>query len=192
MLIDMGIPFFVPGRTGGGGLVKERGFSLIELLVTVATFGVLAALAIPGLLRARISANESSAIASIRAVSSAQGSYASAAADGGYATTLARLATPCPGGTAGFISPDLATDPSAKAGFHIEVQPAAAGRPAGVDCNGTPTETDFYATAVPVMPGVSGNRAFASSAAATIYYDPSGVAPTRAAIAPGGGALVLP
>ena len=171
--------------------MSDRGFSLIELLVVVAVVGALTAVALPGLLRARISANESSAVASLRAINSAQGSYASTGGNGGYSPNLARLANPCPGAGSGFISPDLANDPSVKAGFRIAVQASAAAQPGRPDCNGVATVTGVYTTAVPLTAGITGNRGYASSTESTIYYDPSGVAPSEAAMAPGGGGLVL-
>ena len=164
-----------------------RGFTLIEVLIVVAIIGILGAIAVPSLVRARIAGNETSAVGSLRALNSAQGSYAATAGKGAFSPQLATLATACPGSTSGFVSPDLSTDPSVKSGYTITLAAATASTTGPNDCNGTPTEAAYYLTAVPVAGGLSGLRAFATTGGGTIFFDRMGAPPTEAAMAPGGG-----
>jgi prepilin-type N-terminal cleavage/methylation domain-containing protein len=155
---------------------RQDGFTLIELLIVVAIIAIIAAVALPQLVRARLAGNEASAIAALRSISSSESNYAATCGNGGYATDLADLVKPPPGTPHGFISPDLGANFVQKSGYVLSVVKNAS--PLTIDvllasCNGAaaPRASLFYASAVPVTAGVTGNRFFATDTPGTIFQD---------------------
>ena len=135
-------------------MTGQKGFTLLELMIVVALIMIIAAIAIPCLTTSKISANEASAVASIRAINTAEISYA--ATYGGYAPSLANLGGPDPctksAETACLLDQSLAA--GVKAGYRFM---AIGGSPSGGQ------NTSFATGAAPEVFDRTGHRLFCST-----------------------------
>ena len=154
---------------------KQNGFSLIELLIVVAIILIIAAIAIPNLLRARMAANESSAVASIRTINTAEVTYNSTYPTVGFAPALTNL-----GGAIG-----AACVPSSTTACLLDAVLSNNGNPAGsvksgyLFTTGTGTvsaglNVGYTALAVPITINQTGIRAFCAEEDAVVRVDPAG------------------
>jgi len=144
---------------------KQKGFSLIELLIVVAIILIIAAIAIPNLLRSRIAANEASAVGSMRTINTAEVTYASSYPDCGY-TTLTRLGGSGGNATgAGLIDAVLAT--GVKSGYSF----SATASGASGDCtSGAALPNTLYTVTGTALTPQTGQRSFYSDQSGVIRY----------------------
>lgn len=149
----------------------NKGFSLIELLIVVGIILLIAAIAIPSLLRARIAANETSAAAAIRTITSAEQAYFAAYPAVGFATQIQDMGrtAPCtPAPThACLLDNNLATAIPGTAG-HSGYQFLAT----GID-GGTGLNSSFVAGGTPISPNRTGSRDFCTLADGALRNQPT-------------------
>jgi type IV pilus assembly protein PilA len=146
----------------------ETGFSLIELLVVVAIILIIAAIAIPNLLRAKVAANEASAVGSLRTINTSAVAYN--ITYGGYPGTLLRLGGPA-SGAATFSSAELIDSVLAsgiKSGYTFAYTTGA------TDANGDILQ--YSVTATPVDVGLTGQRRFFTDQSGVIRANTTGTA----------------
>jgi len=153
---------------------KNQGFTLIELMIVVAIIAIIAAIAIPNLIRARMNANEGAAAANMRTLSTSEAQFQTAAyqdanADGiGDYGTLAQLADPDGSGSNGYIDAVLAG--GSKQGYAYTVTPVA----------GTTTVPPAYTcTAIPLS-AKTGTKQYFVDESGVIRFTTNGTAPTVA------------
>jgi type IV pilus assembly protein PilA len=149
---------------------QQKGFSLIELLLVVAIILIISAIAIPNFLRSRMRANEASAVASVRAITTAVMTYSITYPDLNYPANLTDLggATPCSASSTGACLIDIVLASGTKSGY-VFVWTG----------DGLVPSVAFTLTAGPQVVGSSGQNMYCTDQSGVIRFDPTGVACTN-------------
>ncbi len=149
---------------------RQKGFSLIELLIVVAIILIIAAIAIPNLLRSKMAANEASAVGSLRSLNTACVTYSTTY--GNYPAALSNLAPASPATSTAADLIDSVLSSGTKSGYKFAY--ATPGTTPGGSAG-----TTYDITAVPVTPGTTGQRTFFTDQSGVIRNNTAGAAPTR-------------
>jgi type IV pilus assembly protein PilA len=153
---------------------KQKGFSLIELLIVVAIILIIAAIAIPNLLRSRIAANEASAVGSVRTINTSEVTFASTYSDVGYSSALSGLGGTCNSGAAPVSTAACLID-QVLSGATVSTSPKSGYFFTYTNTAGTPSI--FYTIlAQPANRGQTGQREFFSDQSGVIRFDATGSA----------------
>jgi type IV pilus assembly protein PilA len=153
------------------GNKKQKGFSLIELLIVVAIILIIAAIAIPNLLRSRMAANEASAVGSIRTINTSAVTYSTTYPNAGFPATLASLggATPCTATSTNSCLLDQVLAGGTKSGYIF-----------ALTTDGNTPSVGYSITGTPVSVGTTGQRMFFSDQSGVIRYSATGAGATAA------------
>jgi type IV pilus assembly protein PilA len=164
-------------------LQADSGFSLIELLIVVAIILIIAAIAIPNMLRSKLAADQASAVANLRTISTASVSYWVTYSNG-YPATLGTLGglqgSPATCNQAILIDEVIATAPSQKSGYQFSYT-GDQGNVTSVPPGCTPGFGGYLATAAPMVVGLTGNISYCTNEPGVIHFDTSGAVAASAA-----------